>query len=47
MKNHDWSVVVASDETMIQLHTSRKFSWQRPGEGRITGTMKFSPKVNV
>ena len=36
MKNYDWSLVVASDETMIPLHTSRKFSWQRLGERRIT-----------
>ena len=31
MKNYDWSLVMASDETMIRLHTSRKFSWQRSG----------------
>ena len=27
MKNYDWNLVMASDETMIRLHTSRKFSW--------------------
>ena len=47
MKNYDWSLVMASDETMIRLHTSRKFSWQRPGERRIALTVKFSLKVNV
>ena len=31
MKNYDWSLVMVSDETMIRLHTSRKFSWQRSG----------------
>ena len=35
MKNYDWNLIMASDETMIPLHTSRKFSWQRPGECRI------------
>ena len=38
---------MAGDETMIRLHTSRKFSWQRPGERRIAQTVKFSLKVNV
>ena len=47
MKNYDCNLVMASDETMIRLHTSRKFSWQRPGERRIARTMKFSLKVNV
>ena len=47
MKNYDWSLAMASDETMIRLHTSRKFSWQRPGERRIARTVKFSFKVNV
>ena len=36
-----------SDETMIRLHRSRKFSWQRPVERRIVRTVKFSLKVNV
>ena len=31
MKNYDWSQVMVSDETMIRLHTSRKFNWQRSG----------------
>ena len=26
MKNYEWSVVMESDETIIRLHTSRKFS---------------------
>ena len=47
MKNCDWNLVMASDETIIRLHTSRKFSWQRTGERRIARTMKFSLKVNV
>ena len=47
MKNYDWNLVMASDETIIRLHTSRKFSWQRPDERRIAGTVKFSLKVNV
>ena len=47
MKNYDGSLVMANDETMIRLHTSRKFSWQRSGERRIARTMKFSFKVNV
>ena len=47
MKNYDWNLVMTSDETMIRLHTFRKLSWQRPGECRIAGTVKFSLKVNV
>ena len=47
MRNYDWNLVMASDETMIRLHTSRKFSWQRLGERRIARTVKFSLKVNV
>ena len=47
MKNYDWNLVMASDETIIRLHTSRKFSWQRPGERTIARTVKFSLKVNV
>ena len=47
MKNHDWSLVMTSDETMIQLHMSRKLSWQRSVERRIARTVKFSLKVNV
>ena len=47
MKDYDLSLVMASDETMIRLHTSRKFSWQRSGERRIARTVKFSLKVNV
>ena len=47
MKNYDWNLVMVIDETMIRLHTSRKFSWQRPGERRIARTVKFSLKVNV
>ena len=47
MKNYDWNLVIASDETMIRLHTSRKFSWQRPGERRIARTVKFLLKVDV
>ena len=35
MKNYDWNLVMASDEIMIRLHTSRKFSWQKPGKRRI------------
>ena len=46
MKNYDWNLV-ASDETMIRLHTSRKFNWQRPDERRIARTVKFSLKVNI
>ena len=46
MKNYDWNLV-AGDETIIRLHTSRKFSWQRPDERRIARTVKFSLKVNV
>ena len=42
MKNYDRSLVMASDETIIRLHTSRKFSWQRPGERKIAPTVKFS-----
>ena len=47
MKNYNWSLAMASDETMIRLHTSRKFSWQTSGERRIVRTEKFSLKVNV
>ena len=47
MKNYDRSLVMASNETMIPLHTSRKFSWQTPGERRIARTEKFSLKANV
>ena len=47
MKNYEWNLVMASDETMIRLHTSRKFTWQRTGERRIARTVKFSLKVNV
>ena len=47
MKYYDWNLVMASDKTMIRLHTSRKFSWQRTGERRIARTVKFSLKVNV
>ena len=47
MKNYHWSLVMVSDETMIRLHTSRKFSWQRSGERRIARMVKFSLKVNV
>ena len=47
MKNYYWSQVMASGETIIRLHAARKFSWQRPGERRISRTVKFSLKVNV
>ena len=47
MKNYDWSLVIASDETMIQLHTSRRFNWQRADEPRFARMLKFSLKVNV
>ena len=43
----EWSLVMESDETMIRLHMSRKFSWQRAGEHRIARMMKFSLKVNA
>lgn len=32
MKNYDWSKVVANDETLIRLHATHKYTWQRPGE---------------
>ena len=47
MKNCYWSPIMTNDETTIRLHTSRKFSWQRSSERRISRKVKFSLKVNV
>ncbi len=47
MKNYDWSKVVASDETMIRLHTTHKYTWQRPGERKVVRTVKYPLKINV
>jgi transposase len=32
MKNYYWSKVIASDETLIRLHATHKYTWQRPGK---------------
>jgi transposase len=47
MKNYDWSKVMATDETSIRLHTSHKYTWQRPGERKVVRTVKYPLKINV
>ncbi len=47
MKNYDWSKVMAADETSIRLHTSHKYTWQRPGERKVVRTVKYPLKINV
>jgi hypothetical protein len=47
MKNYDWSKAVASDETQISLHTTHKYTWQRPGEQKVVRTVKYPLKINV
>ena len=47
MENRDWNRVMFTDETAIHLHSKRKYTWQRPGERKVVGTVKYSLKINV
>ncbi|CAF3107265.1 unnamed protein product [Rotaria sp. Silwood2] len=47
MKNDDWSRVMVTDETTIELNAKRKYTWQHPGERKVVRTIKYPVKVNV
>lgn len=47
MQNQDWDRVMFTDETLIHLHSKRKYTWQRPGERKVVRTVKYPLKINV
>jgi hypothetical protein len=47
MVNYDWSKVMACDETLIRIHTTHKYTWQRPGERKVIRTVKYPLKIHV
>lgn len=46
-KNRDWSKVIFTDETSIQLFEAVQHVWQRRGERQVVRTVKHPPKVHI